>query len=414
MSRRQKHVVPLIERLQVTNFRALRHLDLKDLTPLTVFLGPNGSGKSTIFDVFAFLSECFTVGVRKAWDKRGRFRELRSRGAEGPIQFEVKYVEPGFTPTVYQLSIDETPKGPVVAAESIRWTRSPIGGANFKFLDFSRGEGYVIEGERPDRGGQRSDQRLSSPDALAVNTLGQLKSHPRVVAVREFITGWYLSYLTTTSSGTRNTPEAGPQERLSQTGDNLANVMQYLTEQHRDRLDEILNILRSRVPRLESVEAEPLTDGRLLLRLKDAPFAEPVQARFVSDGTLKMLAYLLVLHDPQPPPLIGIEEPENFLHPRLLPELSEECLSASGRTQLLVTTHSPFFLNALRPEHVRVLWRDETGFTQAQRAADLPGVPQFVEQGALLGHLWMEGQLGVGDPLVNQGSPTAPRGDRSR
>ncbi len=63
--------IPRIEYLKVQNYRALRDLELKDITPLTVFVGPNGSGKSTIFDVFAFLSESFTSGLRKAWDKRG-------------------------------------------------------------------------------------------------------------------------------------------------------------------------------------------------------------------------------------------------------------------------------------------------------------------------------------------------------
>jgi hypothetical protein len=121
-----------------------------------------------------------------------------------------------------------------------------------------------------------------------------------------------------------------------------------------------------------------------------------------------MLAYLVLLYDPMPPPFIGIEEPENFLHPRLLPEVAEECRKAAERTQLLATTHSPFFINALRPEEVRLLWRDEQGYTQTRCAADLPGVRDFVEHGALLGHLWMEGQLGVGDPLVNQGAPTRP------
>ena len=116
----------------------------------------------------------------------------------------------------------------------------------------------------------------------------------------------------------------------------------------------------------------------------------------------------MLLNDPTPPPFIGIEEPENFLHPRLLPELAEECRAACERTQLLVTTHSPFFLNALRPDEVRVLWRDEQGYTQTRRAADLQGVLQFMKHGALLGQLWMEGQLGVGDPLVNQGGPTQP------
>jgi predicted ATPase len=188
-------------------------------------------------------------------------------------------------------------------------------------------------------------------------------------------------------------------------------VVQYLAEQHPDRLEKIFEVLRKRVPRIERVLAETMPDGRLLLQIKDAPFSSPVLARFASDGTLKMLAYLVLLNDPAPPPFIGVEEPENFLHPRLLPELAEECRAALGRTQLLVTTHSPFFLNAVRPEEVRVLWRDRHGYTQADRTSDLRGVAEFVAAGGLLGQLWMEGQLGVGDPLVNEGAPARKRTD---
>ena len=118
-----------------------------------------------------------------------------------------------------------------------------------------------------------------------------------------------------------------------------------------------------------------------------------------------MLAYLTVLHDPEPPQFVGIEEPENFLHPRLLPELTEECRAATERSQLVVTTHSPFFVNSLRPKEIRVLYRDNRGYTQAVRASDLKGIPEFVDAGAQMGHLWLEGRLGVGDPLVNSGAP---------
>ena len=88
------HVSPArIEGITVKNFRALRDVRLYPLSPMTALLGPNGSGKSTVFDVFAFLSECFNTGLRKAWDKRGRFKELRSRDSGGPIVFEVRYRE---------------------------------------------------------------------------------------------------------------------------------------------------------------------------------------------------------------------------------------------------------------------------------------------------------------------------------
>lgn len=398
-----------IEYLKVQNFRALHEVELKGLTPLTVLLGPNGSGKSTVFDVFAFLAECFELGLRRAWDRRGRAKELKTRGSDGPVTIEIKYRERGYPLITYHLAVDERPGGPVVVEEWLRWKRGSHG-QPFRFLDYREGHGRAVRGDLPDEQDRRVEVPLKSPDLLAVNALGQFADHPRVAALREFITGWHVSYLSAES--TRGQPEAGPQERLTKTGDNLANVIQYLAEQHGDRLEAIFEALRRRVPRIERVLADTMPDGRLLLQIKDAPFSHPVLARFASDGTLKMLAYLVLLFDPEPPSFIGIEEPENFLHPRLLPELAEECRAASARTQLLVTTHSPFFLNALRPEEVRVLWRDELGYTQAQRAADLPGVPEFVEQGALLGHLWMEGQLGVGDPLVNQGAPTRVLGRR--
>jgi predicted ATPase len=141
------------------------------------------------------------------------------------------------------------------------------------------------------------------------------------------------------------------------------------------------------------------------LRIKDAPFVDPILAKFASDGTLKMLAYLVVLHAPNPPQFVGIEEPENFLHPRLLLELAEECRAATERSQLFVTTHSPFFVDGLRADELRVLYRNEEGHTQLVRASDVTGVPEFLQAGASLGQLWMEGHLGAGDPLIRGGRP---------
>jgi predicted ATPase len=397
--------IPRIEYLKVQNYRALHNLKLKNLTPLTVFLGPNGSGKSTIFDVFAFLSECFTESLRKAWDRRGRFRELRTRDSEGCIIIELKYRETSASPLItYHLAIDEENNRPFIAEEWLHWRRGQSGkGKPFRFLDFKKGEGQVISGESPDEEGERITEKLESPEFLAVNTLGQFAKHPRVSALRRFITGWYLSYLT--ADHTRSLTEAGAQERLSATGDNLPNVIQYLKEQHPQRLEEILKTLSVRIPRLEKVEASIMQDGRLLLEIKDAPFSHPILAKFASDGTLKLLAYLIVLFDPNPPQLVGIEEPENHLHPRLLLHIVEECRSASANTQLMVTTHSPFFVDSLKPEELWVLYRDEQGFTQAKRTADMQGVKQFMEHGALLGSLWMEDFFDVGNPLKNAGAP---------
>ncbi|HVA62721.1 MAG TPA: AAA family ATPase [Terriglobales bacterium] len=398
-----------IQTLKVENYRALKDVQFGELTPLTALLGPNGSGKSTVFDVFAFLSQCFESGVRPAWDRRGRAKELKTRGAEGPVVIEIQYKEEGYPRITYHLAVDELGGAPVVLEEWMAWRRGNQG-KPFRFLEYHQGQGRAVSGDTPDRQAERKEIPLKSPDLIAVNALGQFSDHPRVAALREFITGWHVSYFSVDE--TRGQPEAGLRERLSRTGDNLANVIQYLAEREPRQLEKIFEVLRRRVPRIDRVLSEVMPDGRLLLQIKDAPFASPVLAKFASDGTLKMLAYLVLLYDPNPPPFIGIEEPENFLHPRLLPELAEECRHASEHSQLLVTTHSPFFVNSLRPQEVRILYRDEQGYTQTVRAADAPGVTEFIDAGAALGDLWMEGRFGAGDPLVRAGMPHS-RGRRA-
>lgn len=387
-----------IQRLRIQNYRVLRDVTFDNLTPLTVLFGPNGSGKSTVFDVFAFLHEAFSTNLRRAWDARNRINEIRSRGAEGPVEFELKYRPTRESRLItYSLAVDERRGQPVVVDERLKWTRSPAQGRPTEILRFSHGEGQVYD----EQAEIKVTEQLESPDLLAVSSLGQLRRYPQVAALRRFITGWYLSYFNIDQS--RSQPVAGPQEKLSATGDNLANVLQYLSEMHEDRLNTIFNVLRERVPSLERIDSEQMPDGRLLLRLKDRPFDDPVLAQFASDGTLKLLAYLTVLYDPTPDSIVGIEEPENQLHPKILYPLAEEARKAADRSQMLVTTHSPYFADALAPKELWVLYRGDDGFTRTKRASEIDRVSQMNEAGGSLGDLWMEGYFGVGDPFAGTG-----------
>ena len=398
-----RRIPPRVERVRIKNFRALRDVALTDITPLSVLLGPNGSGKSTFFDVFAFLAECFTDGLRRAVGSRGdgSLRDLRSRDTAGSISLELTYRE-GYAgsqhrpPSItYHIEIEEERGRPVIGREWMHWKRQSYG-APFRFLDYTRGIGSVITGDMPEDQDRRTERPLTGADVLAVSTLGQLAENPRVKALRDFVTGWHLSHLS--AKEMRQVPTAGPQEHLSRSGDNLVNVIQYIQENHPERLTAIFEALRRRVPRIERVDPTMLPSGHLLLMVKDAPFSEAVQARYASDGTMKLLAYLVQLHDPIPPPLIGIEEPENFLHPKLLRELAEECDQAAASTQLIVTTHSPFFIDALQPQQVWAMRRDAQGYTTAKRLADMDGVQPMLDTGASLGQLWMENYLEFGNP----------------
>ncbi|MFW5868054.1 MAG: AAA family ATPase, partial [Armatimonadota bacterium] len=340
-------------------------------------------------------------------------RELRSRGASEDecIEFALRYREqPDASPLGYRLVIGERDEGPFVAEEHLAFVPGQSRSVA-QLMSFRNGSGEVWTANSPSDG-RREEIELASPETLAVSSLGQLRDHPRALALREFVTGWYLSNLSADS--VRNAPQAGSQERLSQSGDNLANVLQYLEERYPEVLQRVHERLTARVPRLESVETTTLHDGRLMLQVKDAPFERPIVASYASDGTLKLLAYLLVLHDPDPPPLVGIEEPENHIHPRLLPELAEECRLATRRSQLIITTHSPHFLHGVLPEQAWALYRDEDGYTQATRTADMELVPRMMEHGASLGNLWMEGFFDVGDPLTNAGASRVIRVGKGR
>ena len=225
----QPRIPARIEYLRVENYRALKSIKLKDLTPLTVLLGPNGSGKSTVFDVFNFLSECFQYGLRHAWDRRGRAKEcaLVDRKDQSRLSSSIKSGHDNQSSRTTWPSAKG--RGGHLFRRVLSWKRKPDG-APFHFLDYKNGQGRAVSGEMPDEKDQRNEVPLRSPDLIAVNTLGQFAEHPRVAALREFITDWYVSYLSV--DDTRGQPEAGPQERLSKTGDNIANVVQYLKEQH--------------------------------------------------------------------------------------------------------------------------------------------------------------------------------------
>ncbi len=377
---------------------------MHDLSPLNVVLGPNGSGKSTLFDVFGFLADCLQTNVRKALETRGRFHEVRSRNSEGPISFTIKYRESDFntrnhsTPITYHLSIDEKNGKPYISHEYLQWRRGKQYGAPYKFLEIVQGEGIVITGDSPEEQNERQHIKMDSPDILAIKGLGQLAEHPRVASLRRFIEGWFLSYFIPDKA--RQIPESGVAEHLSRTGDNLANVVQYLSEEHPDMFGKILERVARRIPRLEAIRSERTVDGRLVLQFKDGPFKDPFLAKHVSDGTLKMFAYLILLNDPTPPPLLCVEEPENGLHPKLLSILAEEFRAhARGEehisgTQVFVSSHSPYFIDALKPEELWIMERNEKGYTVVHRADKMKDIPVFVNEGAKLGSLWYEGYFG--------------------
>lgn len=403
-----------IEGFRVQNFRALHDVTLgklsgqqvgEPLTPFTVVIGKNGVGKSSLFDAFGFVADCLATDVETACDKkeRGGFERLRSKGVNEPIRFEIYYREaPNERPITYELSITLDNSGrPYVESEVLKQRRKgQKHGRPYPFLRLHNGSGLVwageeaveIEGEE-DR--TQAGVELTDPRQLGIATLGTLREHPRIKRFRDFLKGWYLSYFYPDAA--RSLPTAGPQRHLNIHGDNIGNVVQFMEREHRDRFKSILGRIASKIPGITKIDTEVTADKRVLLRFNDGAFEDPFFAQQMSDGTLKVFAYLLLLEDPDPPPFICIEEPENGLYHKLLESLAQEFRShATGKKnapQIFVTTHQPYFVDALSPEEVWILEKGTDGYSTIRRVSSLAVVRNLVAEGLPLGGLWYSDYL---------------------
>jgi predicted ATPase len=394
-----------IESIRLKNFKAFRDVHLRDIPAFFVVVGANGSGKSTLFDVFGFLHDCLTGNVRQALDKRGRFREVLSRDCDpskDKILIELKYrmeitgVERLVT---YSLEIAEEAGVPVVEREVLRYKRGRYG-SPFHFLDFSKGSGYAITNEENFKllNEQLEDEKQQlSPDMLAIKGVGQFERFKAASAFRRLIENWHVSDFHINAARGRKEP-SGDIEHLSESGDNLPLVARHFHEQHPTVFQKILSTMALRVPGISSVEPLLLDDGYLTLRFKDGTFKTPFLDRYVSDGTIKMFAYLTLLHDPKPHPLLCVEEPENQLYPHLMEELAEEFRAYAKRGgQVFVSTHSPEFLNAMELDEV--CWLVKLGGkTELHRAKDNTQVVAYMADGDKLGNLWTQGFFDGVDP----------------
>ena len=421
--------------LRIKNFRSLRDVTLgrlwnqrqaEALTSMTAVIGKNGVGKSTLFDAFGFLADALKSGVEEACDSRGRggFERIRTQGQKGPIEFELYYKESrSARPITYEVSIAADRSGrPCVLKERLRQRRSgQKRGRPFSFLVLNDGKGVVWKGDQAGRqidedreafdvsglmksiasGKEQEESRetevveLADVRRLGIATLGSLQQHPRISAFRKFVEGWHLSYFTPDAA--RSLPLAGPQAHLNIHGDNLGNVVQFMQREHPQRFQTILNRIAEKIPGIHKIDTEKTNDGRLLLCFNDTGFRDPFYAQQMSDGTLKVFAYLLLLEDPTPPPFLCIEEPENGLYHKLLESLAgefrEHTTGRKGGSQVFITTHQPYLVDALDPAEVWVLEKGPYGYSTVRRASDDPIVQNMAAEGLPLGGLWYSDYL---------------------
>ncbi len=391
-----------IETLRIKNFKAYQDVKLSNLPSFCVFLGKNGSGKTTLFRVFVFLKECLATNVRTALNKEGGrngFREVLSRNAsdeaiEIEIQFRMEIIGRERLVT-YRLEIRLDDRGrPYISREVLRYKRGEYG-SPYHFLDFSKGSGYAITNEedfsKQDTDLDREEQKLASADTLAIKGLGQFERFKAAQAFKNLIENWHISNFHINDA--RGVKEDEDARHLSTSGDNLPSVARYIYEQYPKIFETIQQKMRDRVPGVEEVDVRLTEDGRLLMRYRDGAFQDPFIDKNVSDGTIKMFSYLILLHDPLPHPILCVEEPENQLYPELMTVLAEEFQEyAENGGQVFVSTHSPQFLNAIELKSLFVVEKVKGASAIFPLKKD-PLISEQMQAGWQAGTLWEQGHM---------------------
>lgn len=385
--------------------RTLSHQKPEPLGNMITIIGPSGNGKSTLADAFGFIADCLELGLEAACDanNRGGYDQLISQGVKEPISFEIYYREnKSTTPITYELEIDKDKyERPYVKMERLRYRNQKIG-RPLSFLYLQNGVGYAFEGKKggqDEQGneidGKKVNVNLSDKRRLGIVTLGAMKQYERIEKFLGFLRSWYLCYFLPDVA--RRIQTAAPHPYLDRHGSNINNVAQYMYRENKNEFMKVLEHIQDKLPGIYKIEPQKFDNGQMMLKFWENGFENAFYSPKMSDGTLKLFAYYLLLHEKNPRQLVFIEEPENGLYHHYLADLAGEMaenVEDSNRKQLFITTHSPFFVNALNPQDVWVLKKGEDGYSTATRASEYPFVKELSEEGVELGNMWYSKYFG--------------------
>ena len=379
-----------IEGIRIENFGPLKDITIgktlnrqqeSALGNITAIIGPSGTGKSTLADAFEYLVDCLKMNVEEACDakNRGGFQQIRSQGSIEPIKFELCYREENSTyPITYELKIDEDSMGRPYIKEEHLWQKETKNGQPMTFLLLQKGHGYAYEecdvddvdiGHNVER--KRVAVELSDNRKLGIVTLGAMKQYDRIGKLLTALKGWYLCDFSPEAARTLQTE--APQPYLNRTGSNINSVAQYMYRENKTEFINVLKDVQTKLPNIERIEPVKFVNGQMMLKFWEKGFKDAIYSTKIADGTLKLFAYYLLLHESNPRQLVFIEEPEKGLYPQYLKPLTDEMIrniQAESSRQIFVTTHSPFIINALSPEDVWVLEKGNDGFSKVKRASE--------------------------------------------
>lgn len=388
-----------IDRIIVKNYKSLKELKL-DLNPFMVFIGPNNAGKSNIFDCFQFLLDFTKNREDTAAKKRGGFEQIVFNGdSTKTISIELQGSVNVKKKRHYRYFIE---------LEGDRW-----GGCYNKREFFS-----LISACAKDRKGDEKkllefpvEQRTAIARDDTGKKTGSIGAGRNISYLSQFsdqehypILGHFLNqvqnwaFFNLLPPLMRESLPVRKELRLQPLGENLPVVLHVLQTEYPKRFKEIEDILKTALPELEELTTGLTAHeaGQTYIRIKEKGLTTSIPAWGMSDGALRLLGCLATLYLPIPPSLVCFEEPENYVHPRLLKLIVDLLKNASERTQVLVATHSPYLVDFLEPKDLFIVEK-KNGETKIKKAEDKKGIKEALKTLGL-GEMWYSGSLG-GIPL---------------
>lgn len=353
-----------IRRLGVRNYRGIRESSL-DFDDLGIFIGPNASGKSTILDALRFLQTGVERGFASAVAARGGIAHLAWRGGRpGSVELLVSLTEESreyeWTAAVERRGYDFTVEERVQMDGEASLVLESKGG---------RGRWWPLDG--------KSVEIEQTATACALAAASSAASFPGR-GIADFVRRW--RFLDLDPHLMRRDCSLSDPSGLEGNESNLAKMLYALRHSAPEVFERVTAATRSVLGVPHSIEPRE-EGGRFYFVQHEPGIRYPVHQSGSSSGTLRLLALMAALHASPGTGLIGIEEPENSLHPSALESLTEQVLDAAGRVQFLLTTHSPLVLDLLdRPEAVVVVRRGGAGGVTAERETTPDGVRRALRE----------------------------------
>lgn len=352
----------MIKKLKVKNYKSLRNVEL-ELDKFNVLIGPNASGKSNLLDCLAFISEIAQGDIDGSLRGRGSYERVVFSGEKENIELSLDFIL-GTETSKYFISISKE------GIDEEKLTNKDVG---------------VIDRHLND-----IEKRLDTGELEKV-TAGTWVSaiYYHSPKTKEYLNSW-RSYNFITSA-MRRTYSAKRNLILDKNGGNLAQVLLSLHNERPKTFDKIENMLKQAIPQIDEL-LTPLTEGgETYVAMREKGFDSPFNYFQVSDGTLRLLAYITAIASNEPK-LICFEEPENFIHPRLF-ELLVEILKKSDK-QIILSTHSPYLVDWVEPKDAIVVEKEknETILTRIENAEELK--KHLEEIGVSFGEYWYSGGIG--------------------